>query len=170
MGGGGKSSSKNTTTSTNVSGQNAIQGDNLGVTISGVNDSNIDVTMTDHGAMERAAELGELALTSNVKALGIAADLGSNAIDANKDIASDAIALSRDTTKLVSNSHSENLQYVAGLAGNQAKQNTDNLETLKELAEMKIDGGQVATSKQMTIVVSVVAFLLIVAFMMRGKK
>lgn len=68
------------------------------------------------------------------------------------------------------NSHSENLQYVAGLAGNQAKQNTDNLETLKELAEMKIDGGQVATSKQMTIVVSVIAFLLVVAFVMRGKK
>lgn len=99
MGGGGSSSSKNTTESTNTSGQNAISGDNLGVTIAGVNDSNIDVTMTDHGAMERAAELGELALTSNVQALEVAAGLGSDAIDANKDIASDAIALSRDTTK-----------------------------------------------------------------------
>ncbi|MDO6545578.1 chemotaxis protein, partial [Photobacterium sanguinicancri] len=43
MGKGGSSKSDNTTTSTNTSGQNAIQGDNLGVAISGVNDSNIDV-------------------------------------------------------------------------------------------------------------------------------
>ncbi|KKZ05237.1 chemotaxis protein, partial [Vibrio parahaemolyticus] len=49
--GSSKSKSSNTSNTTNVSGQNAISGDNLGVAISGVNNSTINTTMTDHGAV-----------------------------------------------------------------------------------------------------------------------
>lgn len=55
---GGKSNSSNATTSTNVSGQNAIDGDNLGTAISGVNNSTLHVTATDHGAVNKALALG----------------------------------------------------------------------------------------------------------------
>lgn len=59
--GSSKSKSSNTSNTTNVSGQNAISGDNLGVAISGVNNSTINTTMTDHGAVNAAMELGEQA-------------------------------------------------------------------------------------------------------------
>ena len=57
--GSSKSKSSNTSNTTNVSGQNAISGDNLGVAISGVNNSTINTTMTDeligHGDGVRAS-------------------------------------------------------------------------------------------------------------------
>lgn len=58
-GGGGKSSSKTSNNTTNVSGQNAIQGDNLGVTVSGINNSHLNLTTTDHGAVNGALEYGK---------------------------------------------------------------------------------------------------------------
>ncbi|GHA34317.1 chemotaxis protein [Photobacterium aphoticum] len=160
---GGRSSSSNqttttttnTTNTTNTSGSAAVSGDNNGVMLAGVSDSHINVTMTDHGAMERASQLGELALASNT-------DVATAAINANADVSETAM-------ESVSQAHGENLQMLAGLAGNQAAQNTQNIEALKELAEMKIDGGQVATSKQMTITVGIVIAFLAVFMLMKGK-
>ena len=57
MGGGGKSSSNTSTTNTSVSGQTGIEGDNLGVAVSGVN-GNVDIVSTDHGAVKGAFEFG----------------------------------------------------------------------------------------------------------------
>ncbi|MGF1723627.1 chemotaxis protein [Photobacterium nomapromontoriensis] len=173
MGGGGKSSSSNQTTNTNVSGQNAISGDNLGVAISGVNDSNINVTMTDHGAIERATELGELAFASNTEVTTAALEMGANSVSEALDFGLGAMELnaevSNNAINQVSQAHGENLQMLAGLAGNQATQNSENLEALKELAVMKADGGQVATSKQMTIMVGIVMFFVAI-MMIKGKR
>ncbi|RWX54982.1 chemotaxis protein [Photobacterium chitinilyticum] len=174
MGKGGSSSSKNTTTTTNTSGQNAIQGDNLGVAISGVNGSNINVSMTDHGAMARASELGELALTSNTQVSTAALKMGKDTVDSAMDFGRDAIRanaeVSNNAMEHVSTAHGENLQMLAGLAGNQATQNAENLATIKDLAAMKADGGQVATSKQMTVMVGLVFFFLAMMAIFGGKK
>ncbi|KHT64361.1 hypothetical protein RJ45_06885, partial [Photobacterium gaetbulicola] len=192
MGKGGRSNSSSTTTNTNTSGQNAIDGDNLGVSIAGVNDSSVHVSMTDHGAMQRASDIAELALLSNSdvteeaiwgmadvteaalamgensvdKALGFGRDslegafkFGSDAMEFNAELSNNAI-------EEVSQAHHENLQMIAGLAGNQAAQNSESLAAIKDLASMQADGGQVATSRQMTIVVGLVmAFM---AVMMVG--
>lgn len=189
MGGKSKSSNKTTTTTNttnntnNVSGSAAASGDNNGLMLAGVNDSNINVTMTDHGAMERAAELGELALSSNTAVSKAALDMGahsvSEAMDFGRDSLEGALQFGGDAMQLnaevsnkaideVSQAHHENLQMVAGLAGSQAAQNTENLEALTELASMKADGGQVATSRQMTIVVGLVVTFM--AVMMLGGK
>ncbi|MCW8330874.1 chemotaxis protein [Photobacterium sp. SDRW27] len=212
MGKGGSSSSTNQNTSVNTSGQNAIQGDNLGVALSGINDSEIDVTMTDHGAMERAAELSELAITNNTAVTTEALDanvavseaalesntaateaalvMGENAVDSAMDFGRDALAsntavlseslefgrdamtanaeVANNAMEVVTNAHGENLQMMAGLAGNQAAQNSESLEAIKDLAAMKVDGGQVATSKQMTIIVGIV-FFFVTVMMFKGK-
>ncbi len=120
MGKGGSSSSNSTTSTKNTSGQNAIQGDNLGVALSGVSESEINIAMSDHGAIEAAKELGELAIGSS---------------------------------KAVS---SEAMQYVAGLAGNQAKQNSENLKTMTELAQNSADGGASDTNSKMLRAIMVV--------------
>ncbi|NOH31383.1 hypothetical protein F0244_25005, partial [Vibrio mediterranei] len=64
-GGGGSSKSSNQTHNTNVSGTNAVSGDNLGVLVSGINNSTIKATMTDHGAIDTASKLASKALESN---------------------------------------------------------------------------------------------------------
>ncbi|MBO0165557.1 chemotaxis protein, partial [Vibrio alginolyticus] len=147
--GSSKSKSSNTSNTTNVSGQNAISGDNLGVAISGVNNSTINTTMTDHGAVNAAMELGEQAfefggemLNSNerisLEAMDTTHDIAETAIDEVADFAGDSLATYAST-------NSENLDMLAGLAGNQAAQNSKNLQAMMDLAKFKQDGGQVET-------------------------
>lgn len=168
MGGGGSSKSSNKTTTTNVSGQNGIQGDNLGASIAGVNNSTVSVNMTDHGAIEKAGQLAELAMTT-------AGDSTKAALESNTEVATSAMDhvsnFAGETLNQVSATNSENLQYMAGLAGNQASQNAKNLETIKELASMSVDGGQVETSSKMgTLTVVIVLVIgIIAALAVRGK-
>ncbi|PJC85704.1 chemotaxis protein [Vibrio sp. HA2012] len=157
MGGGGSSKSSNKTTTTSVSGQNGIQGDNLGASIAGIQNSTVSVQMTDHGAIEKAGQLAELSLTT-------ARDNTNAALENMSGFAG-------ETLKQQALTNSENLQYMAGLAGNQASQNARNLETLKELASMGMDGGQVETSTKMsTLTLAVVLVVGIIAAMaVKGK-
>ncbi|MGR5324107.1 chemotaxis protein [Vibrio sp. DNB22_17_1] len=160
-----KSSSKNTSNTTNTSGQNAIEGDNLGVAISGVNNSTINATMTDHGAVDAAFELGGEMVESNervtLEAMDINRDLAETAIDEVADFAGDSL-------KTYASTNSENLNMLAGLAGNQAAQNSKNLNAMMDLAKFKQDGGQVETSKMMLILA--VVLVLILGFVMVKKR
>ncbi|MDW3169990.1 chemotaxis protein, partial [Vibrio sp. Y184] len=167
-----KSKSSNTSNTTNVSGQNAISGDNLGVAISGVNNSTINTTMTDHGAVNAAMELGEQAfefggemLNSNerisLEAMDTTHDIAETAIDEVADFAGDSLATYAST-------NSENLDMLAGLAGNQAAQNSKNLQAMMDLAKFKQDGGQVETSKMM--VVLAIVLVLVLGYVMVKKR
>ncbi|EOX3981538.1 chemotaxis protein [Vibrio alginolyticus] len=170
--GSSKSKSSNTSNTTNVSGQNAISGDNLGVAISGVNNSTINTTMTDHGAVNAAMELGEQAfefggemLNSNerisLEAMDTTHDIAETAIDEVADFAGDSLATYAST-------NSENLDMLAGLAGNQAAQNSKNLKAMMDLAKFKQDGGQVETSKMM--VVLAIVLVLVLGYVMVKKR
>ncbi|MFW1157223.1 chemotaxis protein [Vibrio parahaemolyticus] len=170
--GSSKSKSSNTSNTTNVSGQNAISGDNLGVAISGVNNSTINTTMTDHGAVNAAMELGEQAfefggemLNSNerisLEAMETTHDIAETAIDEVADFAGDSLATYAST-------NSENLDMLAGLAGNQAAQNSKNLQAMMDLAKFKQDGGQVETSKMM--VVLAIVLVLVLGYVMVKKR
>ncbi|WP_226420659.1 chemotaxis protein [Vibrio sp. E14] len=170
--GSSKSKSSNTSNTTNVSGQNAISGDNLGVAISGVNNSTINTTMTDHGAVNAAMELGEQAfefggemLNSNerisLEAMDTTQDIAETAIDEVADFAGDSLATYAST-------NSENLDMLAGLAGSQAAQNSKNLQAMMDLAKFKQDGGQVETSKMM--VVLAIVLVLVLGYVMVKKR
>ncbi|HHC6632341.1 chemotaxis protein [Vibrio parahaemolyticus] len=170
--GSSKSKSSNTSNTTNVSGQNAISGDNLGVAISGVNNSTINTTMTDHGAVNAAMKLGEQAfefggemLNSNerisLEAMDTTHDIAETAIDEVADFAGDSLATYAST-------NSENLDMLAGLAGSQAAQNSKNLQAMMDLAKFKQDGGQVETSKMM--VVLAIVLVLVLGYVMVKKR
>ncbi|NOI13806.1 hypothetical protein [Vibrio hepatarius] len=116
---GGKSSSKSTTnntyTTTNVSGTSAASGDNNGLQLSGVNNSTINATITDHGAVNKALtemfnvtdealDFGEVALTKNEniidKALNFASKASNGALDVAKNLSLDSdAATARETNK-----------------------------------------------------------------------
>ncbi|RPB42022.1 chemotaxis protein [Vibrio diabolicus] len=170
--GSSKSKSSNTSNTTNVSGQNAISGDNLGVAISGVNNSTINTTMTDHGAVNAAdhgavnaaMELGEQAFENeriSLEAMDTTHDIAETAIDEVADFAGDSLATYAST-------NSENLDMLAGLAGSQAAQNSKNLQAMMDLAKFKQDGGQVETSKMM--VVLAIVLVLVLGYVMVKKR
>ncbi|CAM2984527.1 hypothetical protein [Vibrio neptunius] len=81
---GGRSSSQsrqsNVTTTTNTSGSAAAGRDNYGVMLAGVNDSDINLTMTDHGAMSIAGNLAEEAL-----------DFGQQTLKSNETVVTGAL-------------------------------------------------------------------------------
>ncbi|MDG2594994.1 chemotaxis protein, partial [Vibrio parahaemolyticus] len=146
--------------------------DNLGVAISGVNNSTINTTMTDHGAVNAAMELGEQAfefggemLNSNerisLEAMDTTHDIAETAIDEVVDFAGSSLATYAST-------NSENLDMLAGLAGNQAAQNSKNLQAMMDLAKFKQDGGQVETSKMM--VVLAIVLVLVLGYVMVKKR
>lgn len=189
---GGKSSSSSSTSTTNVSGQNAIDGDNLGTAISGVNNSTVNVTATDHGSVTKAFDFGNAALDESLQFADSALDeslgFADNALDESFRFAGGVLDESLDSINttvassldLVSETNrnsmdfaenaldefsaanSENLQMMAGLAGNQASQNSKALSSLMELAKFNKDGGQSQSYKQQAILLGVV--IIVVGF------
>lgn len=175
MGGGGSSSSNTTTNTKNVSGQNAIDGDNLGVAVSGVSDSTLNITATDHGAVDKAFGFGEQTLEFASDTVDESFAFAGDALDESYEFASGAMSESlglveRNTDNSLkfaagalnefSSTNSENLQMMAGLAGNQAAQNTENLGKLTELAKFKQDNGQSALNKQQLVLMAVIVLVL----------
>ncbi|MFV0447649.1 MAG: hypothetical protein ACK5MF_04145 [Vibrio sp.] len=79
MGGKSQSSSSNTTTTntTNKSNSVGVGGDNSGIILSG-NEGDINLTQTDHGAIDSAFEFGESALD---EAFGFGENVFSDAIN-----------------------------------------------------------------------------------------
>ncbi|ERM57669.1 MULTISPECIES: hypothetical protein [Vibrio] len=132
---GGKSKSSSSSNTTNVTGQNAISGDNLGTAISGVNNSTINVESVDHGAVQGALKLGEEIIFS-------AESMHETNAEYLAKLNGQSMQFANASLEEYSATNSENLQMMAGLAGNQAAQNSENLGAVMELAKFNHDGGQ----------------------------
>ncbi|WP_418113831.1 hypothetical protein RJD40_01630 [Vibrio scophthalmi] len=149
---GGDSASSNTTnnTTTNTSGSVASQGDNNGAQISGVNGSNIEVNMSDHGAVE-----GSLDLAGDV--VGSMESVANNAIDKNNDLLENVLdnnsGLIEDVLDNNNDMFEGALDSVTSSAGQTASNAKDTLQFAKELAANAMTGGQAETQKQIVLVV-----------------
>ncbi|WP_413114139.1 chemotaxis protein, partial [Thaumasiovibrio sp. DFM-14] len=133
----------------NTSGQLSIQGDNLGTNISGLNNSGeLTLVASDHGAINSALEF--------------ATDSMEMYIGGTNDIATKAMFTTHELADNMVLANSENLAHLAGLQGSQAKQNADNINALKELATMHVDGGQSAMAEQMKYVIFAVLAAVVV--------
>ncbi|MDF2185460.1 hypothetical protein O1O06_11870 [Grimontia hollisae] len=95
---GGKSSSSNTTHTTNVvtSGQSHVDGDNTGVILSGVNNSRVSLSVTDHGAVSAA-------LKAMSETAADAFGLGRDAIESNEAVSKLAIGEMSDLSQDIVN-------------------------------------------------------------------
>ncbi|NRF28089.1 hypothetical protein HRJ45_24190 [Vibrio coralliilyticus] len=114
MGKGGSSSSSNTTQNTNVNGTNAVSGDNLGVLVSGVNGSTINVTATDHGAVKAASETAKASL-----------EFGRDALKSNEHAVDKALKMGGDSVTKALNFGEESLKGALGIT----KESLDKMET-----------------------------------------
>ncbi|MGI2800812.1 hypothetical protein WAX87_01770 [Photobacterium damselae subsp. damselae] len=101
MGGDSSSSSSSTNVTTNTSGQNGISGDNTGAAISGVNNSTISVSTTDHGSIEMAGDVLNQALEEIGKvsdsAIDGVNDANERSAEAIKDVNDKSLSFASDT-------------------------------------------------------------------------
>ncbi|MEZ9130082.1 hypothetical protein AB4145_26405, partial [Vibrio splendidus] len=125
---GGRSSSKsrqsNTTTTTNTSSSAAVGGDNTGVMLSGVSDSDINLTMTDHGAMAIAGRTAEEAF-----------DFGTQALRVNQSVVGDSL-------RVVDNTVDEAFGFGSSVLEEQSEVSQHAIDSIKSMA-----GQQTETTK-----------------------
>lgn len=124
MGGSSKSKSSNSTTNntTNTSGSVAVDGDNLGLVVSGVNDSDINLSVTDHGSVAMAGELAEEAF-----------QFGSDALSANQSALEDSF-------KFASGSLSESFDFANGVAAGSIGAISNAVDDSYKLVSDTVDG------------------------------
>ncbi|WP_217515399.1 chemotaxis protein [Vibrio metschnikovii] len=187
---GGKSKSSSNTTNNNTSGQVGIDGDNLGVALSGIANSTVNVTATDHGAVNAAFDMGgemiagmtqvsnnSLLLADSTVERGLnfadstldrSFDFAGELVKSSNQFAGKALETNAEFAGSMLNefsaSNSENMQMLAGLSGSQAAQNSENLKAVMDLAKHKQDGGASVQSKQQLI--AFVAVFLIAGFVL----
>ncbi|MEZ8744160.1 hypothetical protein AB4189_12005 [Vibrio sp. 10N.286.49.E1] len=174
---GGKSSSKSdsqtTTTTTNKSNSQGIGGDNNGFALSGIENSDINLSMTDHGAMAVAGETAEEAFNFGNNALDFASDnvdasfqfgesaldgafsFGENALNANTDLSAHAI----DSIKSMAGQQTETTKAALAIAGAaKAREQTGENESNNELL------------KNVSLIVGILVSLLTMAYMFAGRR
>ncbi|MEZ8676781.1 hypothetical protein AB6D67_07115 [Vibrio splendidus] len=132
---GGRSSSKsrqsNTTTTTNTSSSAAVGGDNTGVMLSGVRDSDINLTMTDHGAMAIAGRTAEEAF-----------DFGTQALRVNQSVVGDSLNMVDNSLRVVDNTVDEAFGFGSSVLEEQSEVSQHAIDSIKSMA-----GQQTETTK-----------------------
>ncbi|MCQ8870094.1 hypothetical protein [Vibrio splendidus] len=163
---GGKSSSrsdaKTVTTTTNKSNSQGIGGDNNGFALSGIENSDINLSMTDHGAMAVAGRTAEEAFKFGTDALDFSADtvdaslgFGESALDANANLSEHAI----DSIKSMAGQQTETTKAALAIAGAaKAREQTGENESNNELL------------KNVSLMVGILVSLLTMAYMFAGRK
>lgn len=157
--GGSSSSSTSQTENTNTSGSAAVSGDNGGTIISGVNNSTINTTVTDHGAM------------------GAAGDAIQSAIDAMQSNSSDAMMAVVESNKNaldVVSSTNDNLGDLAMQSASNAKETMNFASGMLDSALTKIEnsatGGAAGQTKAAVAVVLFLAVAATIVYTMRAYK
>ena len=167
MGKGGSSRSSNTTINKNNSTSTALSGDNLGVLLSGVSDSTVNIEATDHGAMKEAAEISKKALDSGVAVMDSASKLGMESVRASGEVSKYAMAANGESLKNALNfsekaleSNRKNNSETMALMRNLSDQSSASSREAMVLVSETIERGQVGDSGNMTKVAIAVAVAL----------
>lgn len=120
---GGKSKSNSSTTNNNVSGQTGIDGDNLGVALSGINNSPVNITATDHGAVQGGFNIAEQALLMGGEMMaGVAGAMGEASSQA-MGVASQGLDLAGELSERSMSFASDGMAQAFGLAGEMVSSN-----------------------------------------------
>lgn len=174
MGGRSSSSShqRTITTTTNTSGSAAAGGDNYGMMLSGVNNSDINLSMTDHGAMAVAGDMAEEAFNFGVQSLQSNQAIVGNALGTVDNTVDDAFAFGTSALEETSEVSQYAIDSIKSMAGQQS-------ETTKAAIAMAGDtksrdqSGDVDSDnsllKNMSLIVGIAGTIITVAFLVTRK-
>lgn len=159
MGGSSSSSSTSNTTNTNTSGSAAVSGDNTGTIISGVNNSTINTTVTDHGAINAAGE----AINNALEAME----------NINKESIDGIVESNKNALDVVSSTN-DNLSDLAMQSASNAKETMNFASGMLDTALTKIEnsatGGESGRTKAMVAVVLFLSVAGALVFTMKAYK
>jgi len=173
---GGRSSSQsrqsNITTTTNTSGSAAAGRDNYGVMLAGVNDSDINLTMTDHGAMavagsmaEEAFDFGQQTLKSNETVVTGALDTVNNTVDEAFTFGTSALEETSEVSQYA-------IDSIKSMAGQQTETTKAAIAMASDAKSREQTGGLDSDNsllKNVSLIVGIAGTLITVAFLVTRK-
>ena len=174
---GGRSSSQSrqstVTTTTNTSGSAAAGRDNYGIMVAGVNDSDINLTMTDHGAMaiagnlaEEALDFGQQTLRSNETIVTGSLDTVNNTVDEAFDFGTSALEETSEVSQYA-------IDSIKSMAGQQTETTKAALAMASSAKSREQTGGLESDNnllKNISLIVGIAGTIITVAVLYKGSR
>lgn len=185
---GGKSSSKSdaktVTTTTNKSNSQGIGGDNNGFALSGIENSDINLSMTDHGAMAVAGEMAEEAFNFGTDTLDFAANnvndsfrFGENALEGALSFGESALEANAGLSEYTIGANTSLSEHAIDSIKSMAGQQTETTKAAIAMANAAKGREQTGENesnnellKNISLMVGIVVSLITMAYLLAGKK
>ena len=173
---GGRSSSQsrqsNVTTTTNTSGSAAAGRDNYGVMLAGVNDSDINLTMTDYGAMAVAGNLAEEALDLGQQSLKTNQAVVTGSLDTVNNTVDEAFSFGTSALEETSEVSQYAIDSIKSMAGQQTETTKAAIAMASDAKSREQTGGldsENSLLKNVSLIVGIAGTLITVAFLVTRK-
>ncbi|MDC5855947.1 hypothetical protein [Vibrio europaeus] len=174
---GGRSSSQSrqstVTTTTNTSGSAAAGRDNYGIMVAGVNDSDINLTMTDHGAMAIAGNLAEEALDFGQQTLRSNETIVTGSLDAVSNTVDEAFNFGTSALEETSEVSQYAIDSIKSMAGQQTETTKAALAMASSAKSREQTGGLESDNnllKNISLIVGIAGTIITVAVLFKGSR
>ncbi len=174
---GGRSSSQSrqstVTTTTNTSGSAAAGRDNYGIMVAGVNDSDINLTMTDHGAMAIASDLAEEALDFGQQTLRSNETIVTGSLDTVNNTVDEAFNFGTSALEETSEVSQYAIDSIKSMAGQQTETTKAALAMASSAKSREQTGGLESDNnllKNISLIVGIAGTIITVAVLYKGSR
>ncbi|NOI82185.1 hypothetical protein F0237_16075 [Vibrio tubiashii] len=174
---GGRSSSQSrqstVTTTTNTSGSAAAGRDNYGIMVAGVNDSDINLTMTDHGAMAIAGNLAEEALDFGQQTLRSNETIVTGSLDTVNNTVDEAFNFGTSALEETSEVSQYAIDSIKSMAGQQTETTKAALAMASSAKSREQTGGLESDNnllKNISLIVGIAGTIITVAVLFKGSR
>ncbi|MDC5868816.1 hypothetical protein OPW39_08245 [Vibrio europaeus] len=174
---GGRSSSQSrqstVTTTTNTSGSAAAGRDNYGIMVAGVNDSDINLTMTDHGAMAIAGNLAEEALDFGQQTLKSNETIVTGSLDTVNNTVDEAFSFGTSALEETSEVSQYAIDSIKSMAGQQTETTKAALAMASSAKSREQTGGLDSDNnllKNISLIVGIAGTIITVAVLYKGSR
>ncbi|HAS6020161.1 TPA: hypothetical protein I7234_16085 [Vibrio vulnificus] len=175
MGGSSSSQSRqsNVTSTTNTSGSAAAGRDNHGVMLAGVNDSDINLTLTDHGAMAVAGNLAEEALDFGQQSLRANERVMTGSLNAVNSTVDEAFSFGTSALEETSAVSRHAMDSLKSMAGQQNATTKAAIAMASGAKSREQTGGRDSDNsllKNVSLMVGILGTLMTMAYLFSGRK
>ncbi|WP_414932379.1 hypothetical protein [Vibrio europaeus] len=174
---GGRSSSQSrqstVTTTTNTSGSAAAGRDNYGIMVAGVNDSDINLTMTDHGAMAIAGNLAEEALDFGQQTLRSNETIVTGSLETVNNTVDEAFNFGTSALEETSEVSQYAIDSIKSMAGQQTETTKAALAMASSAKSREQTGGLESDNnllKNISLIVGIAGTIITVAVLFKGSR
>ncbi|MEZ8619093.1 hypothetical protein AB6D33_24915 [Vibrio splendidus] len=167
-----KSNAKTITTTTNKSNSQGIGGDNNGFALSGIENSDINLSMTDHGAMAVAGQTAEEAFNFGNNTLDFASDTVDTSFNFGESALDEALSFGESAIGANTNLSEHAIDSIKSMAGQQTE-TTKAAITMANASKAREQTGENESNnellKNVSLIVGILGTLITMVYLLSGR-